>query len=128
MAHMAHMTHMADMVHMNRVGVDGAESVGCWEWVGRRVVHVSSWFCKTLLLGRRRVCWRHCLVEEERLEVSDVRKALDVGKVSGWWTRRQTCCRSWTNCQWSRWRGAWRSRWPTDWGRSCVGEVQGEAR
>ena len=72
------------------------------------------------------MCRRHCLVEEERLEVSDMRKTLDVGKVSGWWTRRQTCYRSWPNCQWSRWRGAWRSRWPTYRGRSCVGEVQGE--
>ena len=113
---------------MNRVEVDRAESVLYWVWVGWRVVHVSCWFCKTLLLGRRRVCRRHCLVVEERFKISDMRKALDVGKVSGWWTRRQTCYRSWPNCQWSRWRGAWRSRWPTYQGRSCVGKVQGEAR
>ena len=108
---------------MNRVEVDRAESVLYWVWVGWRVVHVSCWFCKTLLLGRRRVCRRHCLVEEERLEVSDMRKALDVGKVSGRWTRRRTCCRSYV---WSRQRRAWRTRWSTDRGRSRVGEVQGE--
>ena len=112
---------------MNRVEVDGAESVlygvrVCW-----RMVHMSRWLW-TLLTGRRRMCRRHSLVVEEWFKVSYMRKAFYVGKVSGWWTRRRTCCRSWTSSQWPRWRGVWRSRWPTDWGRGCVGQVQGEGK
>ena len=110
---------------MNRAEVDGAESVLYWVRVGWRMVHMSCWLC-TLLVGRRRMCRGHCLVVEERFKVSDMRKALYVGKVSGWWTRRRTCCRSWTSCYWSRGRGAWRPRWPTGWCRGCVGEMQGE--
>ena len=110
---------------MERVEVDGAESVLYGVRVSWRMVNMRRWFC-ILLMGRGRMCRGHCLMMEEWFKVSYMRKALDVGKVSGWWTRRRTCCRSWTSCQWSRWRGAWRSRWPTGWCGGCVGQVQGE--
>ena len=83
---------------MNRVEVDGAEGVLDGVRVRGRMVHMRSWLWTLFLMGRRRMCRSHCFVVEERFQVSYVRKALDVGKMSGWWTRRWTWRRSWTSC------------------------------
>ena len=64
---------------MNRVEVDGAEGVLDGVRVRWRMVHMSSWLWTLFLMGSRRMCRGHCLMVEERFQVSYVRKALDVG-------------------------------------------------